>query len=78
MSTKILALSIECQYRVLVNCHLICTDHNLLCAKGIYMIQLQLQSNGLFLKILEGFTFLLDSEPHAVDSGFQVLYSSLC
>ena len=56
---------------VLVNCHLICTAHNLLCAKGIYMIQLQLQSNGLFLKILEGFTFLLDSELHEVDSGFQ-------
>ena len=63
---------------VLVKCHLICTSRNLLCAKGIYIIQLQLQSNGLFLEILEGFTFLLDSELHAVDSGFQVLYSSLC
>ena len=63
---------------VLVNCHLICTARNLLCAKGICIIQLQLQSNGLFLKILEWFAFLLDSELHAVDSGFQVLYSSLC
>ncbi|CAH3155022.1 unnamed protein product [Porites evermanni] len=37
--------------------------------EGIYIIQLQLQSNGLFLKILEWFTFLLDSELLAVDSG---------
>ena len=44
---------------VLVNCHLICTAHNLLCAKGIYMIQLQLQSNGLFLKILKGLVYIL-------------------
>ena len=69
MSTKILALSIECQSWLspdLYGSQFTVNQTNL-----YNSIAIKIKWFFFFLKILEWFTFLLDSELHAVDSGFQ-------